>query len=158
MEYAGAAITSVGALDHELLHSWFGRGAIPSDGRSGWIDEGIAGWRDNGYYTSAWPADRDFTNLANFSPFERFTPKNCYRDGSSFMAELDGCLERRGGIRPVLKKFFAEYKTRAISTPLFQLFLETELNLDLHTAFRNYVYGGLEIRGRWRAPKATLVE
>jgi aminopeptidase N len=141
MEHAGAAITSIGALDHELLHSWFARGVFPSDGRSGWIDEGIASWRDNGYFRTAWPPSREAANLATFPAFERFTPKNGYADGSQLLSELDALLASRGGMRPVLKEFFAEWKTRNVTTPLFQLFLEMKLGIDLDSVFRRYVYG-----------------
>src|SRR6202007_2624705 len=39
MEYDGATTTSVGALEHEVFHSWFGRGVKPARAGDGWIDE-----------------------------------------------------------------------------------------------------------------------
>ncbi len=141
MEHAGAAITSISALDHELLHSWFARGVVPSDGRSGWIDEGIASWRDNSYFTSAWPPSRNPAILADFSAFERFTPKNSYRDGRQLMSELDGLLTFQGGLRPVLKNFFATWKGKNITTQIFKEYLEDALGIDLGPVFARYVYG-----------------
>ena len=49
MEYAGATMTSLEALGHEITHSWFARGVMPANGNAGWIDEAIARWRDRGY-------------------------------------------------------------------------------------------------------------
>jgi len=50
IEHAGATRTSYYSLFHELLHMYFGRGAMPADGRSAWIDEGIARWDQGGSY------------------------------------------------------------------------------------------------------------
>src|SRR5690606_28199516 len=44
MEYCGATMTSLWALEHEFTHSWFARGVMPADGNAGWIDEAIASW------------------------------------------------------------------------------------------------------------------
>ncbi len=41
MEYDGAASASVKALEHEVFHSWFGRGVKPATASDGWIDEAI---------------------------------------------------------------------------------------------------------------------
>jgi hypothetical protein len=77
MEYVGATITSLGSLDHELLHSWFGRGMIPADGHSGWIDEAVASWRDYGYFQASSVLKRPNTNLANYSPFPTVDSQKC---------------------------------------------------------------------------------
>ena len=39
MEYDGATTASVPALEHEVFHSWFGRGVKPARAADGWIDE-----------------------------------------------------------------------------------------------------------------------
>ena len=49
MEYAGATMTDLPSLGHEITHSWFARGVMPANGNAGWIDEAIARWRDQGY-------------------------------------------------------------------------------------------------------------
>lgn len=49
MEHCGATVTSLWALGHEITHSWFARGVMPTTGRDGWMDEAIASWRDYGY-------------------------------------------------------------------------------------------------------------
>ena len=51
MEYEGATLSTPGALQHEMAHSWYARGIAPVSEFHGWIDEGMA-WRleieDNG--------------------------------------------------------------------------------------------------------------
>jgi hypothetical protein len=141
MEHAGATVTSLGALAHEVTHSWFARGVMPSDGRSGWIDEAVASWRDYGYRRAEALHRRAPTNLGRFSPFQRFTPGNCYVDGRALLSELDLMLADRGGLRPLLRDFYSLWKRRAIRTADFQDFLETRGKLDVKALFRNYVYG-----------------
>ena len=44
MEYDGATTASVAALEHEVFHSWFGRGVKPARAADGWIDEAWTTW------------------------------------------------------------------------------------------------------------------
>lgn len=132
MEYVGATITSVASIDHELLHSWFARSVIPADGRSGWIDEAMASWRDYGYSTAKSTLGRAPTNLAAYSPYRKSTPGNSYVDGRALMAELDLEFSSIGGLKPVMKAFFAKYKNRVVNNEEFWHFLEeyTKVNVD----------------------------
>jgi hypothetical protein len=142
MEYAGATISGVGALGHELTHSWFARGVMPSDGRSGWIDEGIASWRDYGYLRGDTTLSRPGTNLAKYSIYSIFTPPNVYVDGRALMGDLDAMFATsHSGLRPVLKAFFAQWKSQVISTEIFQEFLQTSTGISLAEVFKRYVYG-----------------
>jgi hypothetical protein len=141
MEYVGATITSTSALDHELFHSWFARGVMPAEGRSGWIDEGLASWRDYGYFQAGSLLDRAPTNLANFSPFRISTPSNCYRDGRNMIAELDRFLAQFGGMKPLLRSFFERYKYRVVTTEEFQTFLALKTEKDVSPFFQRYAFG-----------------
>lgn len=132
MEYVGATITARGSLDHELLHSWFARSMIPADGRSGWIDEAMASWRDYGYARATTTLSRNATNLANYSIFRKTTPSNSYVDGRALFAELDHEFKGIGGLKTVMKALHTEYKNRVITNEDFWSFLETygQMNLD----------------------------
>lgn len=142
MEHVGATITGISSLDHELLHSWFARGVMPAEGRSGWIDEAIASWRDYGYKRAQTLLARKPTNLGRFSPFRRFTPKNCYVDGRALMSEFDLVLADRGGLKPALKEWFRRYRKKTVRTADFQRFMEERAGQDLTAYFDRYVYGG----------------
>jgi aminopeptidase N len=152
MEHSGATITSLSALGHEMTHSWFARGVQPSNGNTGWIDEGIASWRDEGYQREA-PADRAEANLAGFSIYERFTPYAAYTRGEQFMSELDYLFaDQFGGLRPLLADFFAEYKGQLITTPMFENWLTQRTGQDLSGMFQRYVYGNGQPTGNAGAP------
>lgn len=147
MEYVGATITSLGSLDHELLHSWFARSVIPADGRSGWIDEAMASWRDYGYTKATSTLNRSPTNLANYSPFRKTTPSNSYVDGRALMAELNREFDSIGGLKPVMKVFFQKYKNRVMTNEEFWSFLETQTGMELGPFNDRYAMGEAEEAG-----------
>ncbi|MCM2351880.1 MAG: hypothetical protein NDI69_17840 [Bacteriovoracaceae bacterium] len=144
MEYVAATITSLASIDHELLHSWFARSVIPADGRSGWIDEAIASWRDYGYTRAKSTLSRTSTNLADYSPFRKSTPSNSYVDGRGLMSELDLEFKDQGGLKPVLKAFFTKYKNLVVTNEEFWHFLEEHTKLDLEPFQEQYVLGSAE--------------
>jgi aminopeptidase N len=141
MEYAGATVTSLKALSHELCHSWFGRGVLPADGRSGWIDEAICTWRDRGY-PPALPTPRGPTNLASYSIWYQEAPGVFHLDGSVLLSDIESLLADRGGLRPVLRAFYADWRGKPITTEQFLTYLTTKTGLALDTIFDQYVYGG----------------
>ena len=146
MEYAGATMTSVAALGHEITHSWFARGVMPANGNAGWIDEAIARWRDLGYPRASAIAARPPVQLAGFSPYRRHTPRESYAMGSQLLSELDR-LFAPGGLRPILAALFQQRRRQLITTQLFQDFLEQQTGSSLTAIFDRYVYGKDEGEG-----------
>lgn len=140
MEHAGATQTSLGALDHEMLHSYFAKGIMPANGNSGWIDEAIASWRDYGYQRKPLPA---FTgsNLGAQSVYQRNTDGRAYALGREFMAYLDYQLQDRGGLKAFLKGYFQAYKHTVITQEHFKNNLEFWSGLDLTDDFNTYIWG-----------------
>jgi hypothetical protein len=141
MEYVGATITVRGSLDHELLHSWFARSVIPADGRSGWIDEAMASWRDYGYQRASATLNRTQTNLAGYSIFRKTTPKNSYVDGRALFAELDFMFKEIGGLKVVMKALHEQYNNKVITNATFWTFLESYTKMNLDAFQERYVTG-----------------
>ncbi len=140
MEHAGATQTSVAALDHEMLHSYFAKGIMPANGNSGWIDEAIASWRDYGYQRKPLP-DFSGSNLGIGSEYQRYTDGRAYALGREFMAYLDYRLQDMGGLKAFLKGYFASYKHTVITQEHFKNNLEFFSGLDLTDAFNTYIWG-----------------
>ncbi len=140
MEHAGATQTSLGALDHEMLHSYFAKGVMPANGNSGWIDEAIASWRDFGYQQKILPG---FTgsDLGKGSIYKRNTDSRAYALGREFMAHLDYRLQNVGGLKAFLKGYFQTYKHMVITQEHFKNNLEFFSGLDLTDAFNTYIWG-----------------
>jgi hypothetical protein len=133
-------MTSLGALGHEITHSWFARGVMPANGNAGWIDEAIARWRDLGYPRASAVNRRPPVNLAGFSPYRRHTPRQSYAMGSLLLSELDR-LFAPGGLRPILATLFRQRRRQPITTRLFQELLEQVTGVSLAATFDRYVYG-----------------
>jgi hypothetical protein len=142
MEYCGATMTGVGVLGHEILHSWFARGVMPANGNAGWIDEGIARWRDYNYPRRRPDPNREPVNLGGFSPYRRHTPWTAYAFGSLLFSELDFLFKKgSSGLRPVLSKLYQQKKRHQITTEYLLSFLERETGTDLAKMFQRFVYG-----------------
>lgn len=140
MEHAGATQTSLAALDHEMLHSYFSKGVMPANGNAGWIDEAIASWRDYGYQRKPLPGITG-SNLGSGSVYQRNTDDRAYAIGREFMAYLDYRLQDMGGLKAFLRGYFATYKRTVITQEHFKNNLEFFSGLDLTEAFETYIWG-----------------
>ena len=146
MEYCGATMTSLTALGHEITHSWFARGVMPSSGNSGWIDEAVASWRDNGYPTAGGNPSGSSINLGGFSPYRRHTTRAAYTSGARLLSGFDRMFrtfsyEGIDGMRGVLRAVFQRYQKQTITVPKFKKELESLTGKNLQRVFDRYVYG-----------------
>jgi len=140
MEYCGATITSMSALGHELIHSYYARGVMPAHGNSGWVDEAVASWRDAGYPSySTWRLSR--TSMAGHSVYRRTTDRNAYSKGMRFIGHLHEKFKSQESFKIFLKNFFEERKFKPFKTPEFQKAIENYYNTDVSDLFNKYVYG-----------------
>lgn len=146
MEHAGATITAVMALGHELTHSYFARGVMPMNGNSGWIDEAIASWRDNGYNSTRYP-NFSSSQMGGHSQYQRTTDSKAYKQGANFMAFLNHKLTNQGGLIEFLKLFHKNYVHKNITTAMFKKELELFSGMDFTKDFAKHIYGqGLNIQ------------
>lgn len=140
MEYSGATITSMAALGHEITHSFFARGVMPVNGNSGWIDEAIASWRDDGYRSVSSP-NFSSTTMASHSQYRRTTDRKAYTQGANFMAFLNKRLENQGGLIAFLSEFYLQYKHTNITTDFFRTELEKFSGEKFSKEFNQYIFG-----------------
>ncbi len=140
MEHTAATQTSLAALDHEMLHSYFAKGVMPANGNAGWIDEAIASWRDYGYQRKPLPGFGG-SNLGLGSQYQRHTDSRAYALGREFMSFLDYQLQDKGGLKAFLRGYFATYKHTVITQEHFKNNLEFFSGLDLSEAFNTYIWG-----------------
>jgi hypothetical protein len=140
MEHSGATATSFGALDHEMLHSYFAKGVMPANGNSGWIDEAIASWRDKGYQRNPTTGFLG-SDLGGQSIYKRNTDKRAYALGNAFMAYLDYRLQDMGGLKAFLRGYFQTYKHQVITEQHFKNNLEFFSGLNLDKEFDTYIWG-----------------
>ncbi len=122
MEYAGATESSLSALRHETIHSYFGRSLSPRDGNAGWIDEAVTTWLTDGRRTSdthaAWSHD-----LGVATAYSQDTNVAAYNAGPNLLRDLDVDLRGAGaagsGILKALQKVYGLYQAQPISNDEF---------------------------------------
>jgi hypothetical protein len=144
MEYGGATMTSLSAIEHEVFHSWFARSVTHADGNSGWIDEALASWRDAGYPRATSHDLRPATQMAGFPPYRRETATAAYKNGMQLISEVDLAAagdDGTGGVRPLLRRLFQSRPHAVLSSLEFEAYLEGASGLDLRPLFERYVYG-----------------
>jgi hypothetical protein len=146
MEYDGATTSTVGALRHEVFHSWWGRGVRPARAADGWLDEGFTSWaRDDGAPATAFPlVDPVGVPLCPRDPFVRVTPNLAYTQGSRFFA---GLAHRFGvaTVRALMADFWAAHAGGQVTTEdlLVHLLVRTG-EPRLVSWFAHWVYGAAD--------------
>lgn len=148
MEYDGATTAAVGALEHEVFHSWFGRGIKPASARDGWIDEAWTSWAttsrraEEGRYAAVDQGlDESPVLLYPPGPWSRYTPKESYREGARLFA---GLAHRLGGAPSLRHAMAAWYQANAggfVDTDGLERHLSDWSGQDVGPWFRRYVHG-----------------
>jgi len=160
MEHQGATITNLWALAHEITHSYFGRGLMPSNGDAGWLDEAMASWRDDGYRRIS-RLDQSSNHMAKRSQYIRFTPMSAYNEGAELMAYFDSRIALRSdekGLKTFLNKMMAEQVFKPGTTEEFQASLEAFAGEDMSEIFNPLVYGIGKRSLEGSVPQKTLAK
>ena len=148
MEYDGATTASVGALEHEVFHSWFGRGVKPASASDGWIDEAFTSWatstrRSEGprFASTELGLDEPPVLLCPPSPWSRHTPVESYTAGARLFA---GVAHRLGGAERLRSAMAAVYRAHAggfLSSDGLADALRDWSGVDLTDLWARYVHG-----------------
>lgn len=147
MEYDGATTASVTALEHEVFHSWFGRGIKPARAADGWIDEAWTTWA-----TSHRP-DRPRFEVAPLGleepPVElypqhawaRHTPAAAYTEGSRLFAGLAHLFGGAERLRAAMAVWYQVNAGRLVTTDGLAAHLKSWSGVDIGPWWRRYVHG-----------------
>lgn len=156
MEYAGATMTGLKSVGHELQHNYFARFVMPSNGNAGWIDEAIASWRDEivdsrkskesgqkSIRVGGRELNKSTANLAKHSVFQRITDKKSYTNGRDFIFYLDNLIRKVPGknVKNFLRIYFEDRKATTITNDDFKKDLENYYGDSLNRSFNKYIYG-----------------
>ena len=139
MEYAGAMVSRIGSISHELNHSYFARCVTPANGDAGWMDEAIASWADHGFQSAAEPPASG-ANMARRSPYERTTSPHAYTVGRDVIAHLDHLSAPKGGMRTFLREYFDSKRWSTVDAAEFQQMVEKFHGDSLDGLFDQFVY------------------
>ncbi len=148
MEYDAATTTSAPALEHEVFHTWFGRGVKPACASDGWIDEAMASWATASrrapagrFQAEPLGLDEEPSVLCPAHPWSRRTPREAYTAGSRL---LSGVAHMAGGaaqLRSSLAAWYGAHGGGAGSTEDLARHLGEWCGQDLGPWWDRYVYG-----------------
>jgi hypothetical protein len=147
MEYDGATTAAVGAVEHEVFHSWFGRGVKPARASDGWIDEAWTSWATNsrrrelGRFAVAELGLED-PPVVLYPPSEwsRHTPIESYKEGSRLFAGVAHLLGGAPQMRQAMAAWYQEHAGGFATTADLEHHL-SERNAGVSALFRRYVHG-----------------
>jgi hypothetical protein len=155
MEYCGATMTSASALGHEMFHSYFARALMPANGNSGWIDEALASWRDDGYLSATTLSGT--SKMSNRPYYTRSTDYSAYSFGERFMRFMDGKHKEKGGLRPFLRFLVEKRKFAPLFVEEFIDEMSTFYGVDVGPDFKRYTYGTVNsFPSDYRSPKLHI--
>lgn len=138
MEYCGATMTSYSALGHELFHSYFARGMMPANGNSGWMDEALASWRDDGYQSLGTLSGT--SGMSSHPYYTRKTDQAAYGFGERFMSYLNGKLNAQGGLKPFMRYMIATRVFKPLFVQDFIKEMNAFYNVSLEKEFETYTF------------------
>ncbi len=148
MEYDGATTASTAALEHEVFHSWFGRGVKPARSSDGWIDEAWTSWatssrRVEGPRFPDEELDLDEPPVLLFPPhpWSRYTPTESYREGARLFAGLAHLLGGGYRLRSAMAAWYRAHVGRLVTTDCLERHLRDWSGVDVGPWFRRYVHG-----------------
>jgi len=148
MEYDGATTASPEALEHEVFHSWFGRGVKPARASDGWMDEAMATWatasrRSGGgrYGSEELDLSLEPTLLYPEHPWSRHTPREAYAAGNRLLSGLAYMMGGAGELRSALAEWHRAYAGRSATTEDLRRHMERWCRRDLRPWWARYVYG-----------------
>jgi hypothetical protein len=148
MEYDGATTASVPAMEHEVFHSWFGRGLKPARASDGWIDEAYTTWSTSSrrvegprFGTEPLGLDEEPVLLCPPHPWSRYTPRESYGAGSRLFAGVADLLGGADRLRSAMAGFYTANRGGLITTEGLLAHLQAGAGVDLTPWWDRYVYG-----------------
>jgi hypothetical protein len=148
MEYDGATTAAVGALEHEVFHSWFGRGIKPARASDGWIDEAWTSWATSSrraegprFAEDELSLDEPPVLLYPPHPWSRYTPTESYREGARLFAGLAHLIGGANRLRSAMAAWYEANAGGLLTTADLERHLTAWSGVDVSPWFKRYVHG-----------------
>jgi hypothetical protein len=148
MEYDAATTASVAALEHEVFHSWFGRGIKPARAGDGWIDEAWTSWATMSrrseqprFHSEELPLDDPPVELYPQHPWARHTPLEAYTHGARLFAGLAFLFGGADRLRTAMAEWYRVNAGRSVTTNGLAAHLNAWSGIDISPWWARYVHG-----------------
>jgi len=147
MEYYGGTITSLSALRHEVLHSYFGCSVVFRTYPDSWLDEAITEWFEEtsrGIGHSPLPSTYRGNWVGARSPASVGFSVLAYTDGASIMQDIADRLGGTDRMTDFLASLEAERAFAPLTTMDFVEHQKAYSGIDLRARFLAWLYNGRE--------------
>jgi hypothetical protein len=148
MEYDGGTTASVGALEHEVFHSWFGRGVKPARASDGWIDEAFTTWSTSSrrsevprFAAEELTLDEEPVVLYPPHPWSRHTPVESYSQGARLFAGLAHLFGGADRLRAAMADWYRAHAGALVTTDGLAAHLKLWSGVDIGPWWARYVHG-----------------
>ncbi|HEX6394949.1 MAG TPA: hypothetical protein VFZ97_16055 [Acidimicrobiales bacterium] len=147
MEYDGATTASVLALEHEVFHSWFGRGVKPARASDGWIDEAWTSWATSSnperprFVATELGLDDPPVELYPRHPWARHTPRESYTEGYRLFAGLAHLFGGADRLRQAMSEWYRVNAGKSATTDGLAAHLTAWSGIDISPWWARYVHG-----------------
>jgi hypothetical protein len=148
MEYDGATTACEPAIEHEVFHSWFGRGVKPACAADGWIDEAMATWATASrratvgrFAVEELGLDEPPSLLYPAHPWSRHTPREAYAAGGRLMSGLAYMAGGAAQLRSALAAWHKDHSGGPATSRQLAAHLGSWCGRDLAPWWDRYVHG-----------------
>ncbi len=146
MEYFGATITSLYALEHEVFHMYFGCSVVAKTYRDSWWDEAINMWYELNAKGSLKPINEDFKSdiVSGRTPVSVGFNDRAYDEGAMI---IEYCSEEIGGREnfiSFLSYLYEKYTFSPFNTFSLVEYFKDFSGIDMKSKFLNWLYKGVQ--------------
>ena len=145
MEYYGGSVTSLSALRHEVLHSYFGCSVVARTYRDSWYDEAVTSWFEEtarGVGHAALSSSYRGNWVGARSPVSVGFSTLAYSDGASIMQAVADRLGGTERMTDFLRVLVERHSFAPFTTPEFAGFLQQYTGVDMRAEFMNWLFNG----------------
>lgn len=144
MEYYGATITSLWALEHEVFHMYFGCSTVAKTYRDSWWDEAINVWYEDSNYPDFQAISDSYRSnmVSSRTPISPGFDTRAYNEGAQIFQAVAEELGSRENMIGFLSYVHQNYHFKPFNTFDLLEYLKAYSGVDMYDDFLNWLYDG----------------
>ena len=147
MEYFGATITSLSALEHEVFHMYFGCSVVAKTYRDSWWDEAINMWYEYSASGSASPVNQNFSSniVSGRTPVSVGFDDRAYGDGARVIESIAIEMGGRDAFIVFLNQLYSNYTFSPFNTFELVDYIFNYSGIDFEDKIVKWLYSGTRV-------------
>jgi hypothetical protein len=144
MEYYGGTITSLGALEHEIFHMYYGCSTVAGTYRDTWLDEAVNEWYEHSVDPAFQPISSDYRSnmVSGRTPIAVGFDRRAYYEGARIIQAAAREMGGRNAMIGFLQYLHQNYSFSPFNTFDFLDYLEDYSGVHMHDRFLEWLYNG----------------